>query len=383
MQGFTINPVDNLFQLEVDRGKGFSVVNEIISASGGASTILFGASSSSTIDGSATLTFAHTVGIISNRILVVSVAIFSAASPYPTITGITYSGSPLTFLRRQNSGDASLRIGVEMWYLINPPSGTANIIITASQSVKMVGAGVSYSGVHQTTPFTASNGAGGNSTTPSVAVVSAVGEMVVDVVGVRGAAGQLLIAGAGQTQRFSGNTGADTTHVFAAGSEEVGAASVTMSWTASVSQQWAIVGGSLQPASIVATDELPFLLVKNPVASGKNIRFRDMVIGAGEITVGKGNVLRVYRNPTITANGTALTINKLKSSGSSPIANVFKLSTLSDFGTEVFHATYTNDSFREDFDLGFFIEQNENVLITMQATDSGKEQHIFLSWIEQ
>jgi len=67
-----------------------------------------------------------------------------------------------------------------------------------------------------------------------VTVSSATGEVVIDVLSINGNAGAVTV-GAGQTQRWSGLTGTGDGNEFGAGSTEPGAASVTMSWSATAS----------------------------------------------------------------------------------------------------------------------------------------------------
>ena len=104
-------------------------------------------------------------------------------------------------------------------------------------------------------------GAGSWGTALSVPVSSATGQLVVDTVGIRQtpSGDATLTVGAGQTQRYnlaSGTGGND--NVVGAGSEEAGAASVTMSWTAASSigaRPWAMVAAPLKPSGGCATPE--------------------------------------------------------------------------------------------------------------------------------
>jgi hypothetical protein len=198
------------------------------------------------------LTFSHTVGAGgANRILVVGVNIFSTGTL--TVSSMTYAGQSMTFLAGVNNPGA--RIRSEMWYIIAPATGANNIAITFSASVRAVAGGMSYTGVHQAAPFgTAATASSDGSTTASVVVSSAAGELVVDTVGNRENTSetQSLTVGAGQTQRYNGVSRTGTisnSNVVGAGSEEAGAASVTMSWAAGPSSQdWAIVAAPLKPA---------------------------------------------------------------------------------------------------------------------------------------
>jgi len=206
------------------------------------------------------LTVPHTVGAAgTNRILVVGVNIFSDSPPLPTVSTMTYAGQSMTFLAAQEDGVAPSRIRTEMWYIKAPATGANSIAITFSASVRAVAGGMSYTNVHQTTPFGTPATAGGLSDAPSVTVSSAAGELVVDTVGRRQSSSgtQTLTAGGGQTERYNDKSGTNNdNNVLGAGSEEAGAASVTMSWTANSDWKWAIVAAPLKPTVVCTTTEV-------------------------------------------------------------------------------------------------------------------------------
>jgi subtilisin-like proprotein convertase family protein len=200
----------------------------------------------------------HTVGASgTNRILVVGVNIFSGSTPFPTVSTMTYAGQSMSFLTGVT--DAGARIRSEMWYIKAPTTGTNDIVITFSANAVAVAGGMSYTGVDQTTPVGTAATAQGSGTAPSVVVSSAPGELVLDTVGIRQNTGgtQTLTAGSGQQERYNDVSGTSSnSNVVGAGSEEVGAASVTMSWTAFSSGAWAIVAVGIKPAGS-STSSIP------------------------------------------------------------------------------------------------------------------------------
>lgn len=106
--------------------------------------IAFDAVSVGQIASGTELTFSHTCSG-SNRILLVGIKEASDTAEY--VTGVTYNGVALTKID-------SIRIPpserwVSLWYLINPDSGTHDIVITANASTFMRGSGASYTGVRQ------------------------------------------------------------------------------------------------------------------------------------------------------------------------------------------------------------------------------------------
>jgi hypothetical protein len=203
-----------------------------------ADSIAFDSSSSFGGNG-VSLTWAHTVGSGSNRILIVGVSIHTTGS----INSVTYAGVNLTKV-----GSIS-NIGVissELWYLVNPASGTHDVIVTASESVlNLAAGGMSYTGVDQANPLGTYASATGFSNAMSVDVSSAVNELVVDSVAVWTGLVAAPSAGAGQTQRWNVYQNSAS----GAGSDEPGAATVTMSWSTTGIRYWAIGGVSLKPAA--------------------------------------------------------------------------------------------------------------------------------------
>ena len=217
-------------------------------------------SSASTPGSAGSLTWSHTIVSGNNRILTVSLGLVGGQS-----TGVTYGGTAMTLVGRHTG---ALSHTTEIWQLLAPPVGTANIIATFDASREANGGGVAFNGVHQTMPTGTFQGADGESSTASVTVSSAAGEMVVDVLYID--ASITATPGAGQTQRWNLDNGR-----VGAGSTEAGAASVDMTW--SVGDEWNISAVSLKPAP--ATDP-SVTFTQSPALCG------DLTIKAGEtITV--------------------------------------------------------------------------------------------------
>lgn len=93
-----------------------------------------------------TLTFSHTVGSGTDRILIVGGLV---ANTTEFITGITYNGVAMTQgIKKQNtSGDNSW---IYLYYLVNPASGAHNVVVSTSSSVSMAFTASSYTGAKQT-----------------------------------------------------------------------------------------------------------------------------------------------------------------------------------------------------------------------------------------
>lgn len=199
---------------------------------------------------SSSLSWSHTC-TGADRILIVGIAQRNGRS----VTAITYNGVAMTLIG--TSGDTFTTIS--MYYLLAPATGANTISITFSSSDSdNNGMAVSYTGVHQTTPlgtFVSASNPGSGSTTPSVTASSASGELVVDTVSVQSSATQSITVGSGQTQRNNVIGGATSSEVVGGMSEEAGAASVVMSWTAASSARWNIGAVPLKP-SVAASAKL-------------------------------------------------------------------------------------------------------------------------------
>ncbi|HKB08602.1 MAG TPA: DUF11 domain-containing protein, partial [Candidatus Polarisedimenticolia bacterium] len=210
------------------------------------------------------LTWAHTVGSGNDRILVVGVSIRGNA----TATGVTYGGQALTFAGGVSNGGSNR---AEIWTLLAPPTGTANVVVSLSAPVHVVGGASSFSNVDQTTPYGAFTSTTGNTSPISLAVTSAVGEVVIDTVVTNGDVASLA-AGASQTERWNNFTGGNASNARGAGSTQAGAASVTMSWTMGAPKAYSIGAISLKPVpppvlNISKTD------APDPVVAGSNITY--------------------------------------------------------------------------------------------------------------
>jgi hypothetical protein len=227
-------------------------------APGGGGAITFDAASvqAGSASGSTSLTWSHTVTSAgSDRILIVGVGVDQNQTCCATVTGVTYGGVSMTLV----PGGTSTRSGAtrsELWYLLNPPAGANNVVVTLSGSADVRAGATSYTGVNQSTPFGTAASATGDSSTASVNVSSAAGELVVDHASLESTSAYFTV-GAGQTLRYashgSDGSGGSNNNAPIGGSSEPGAATVTMSWSLSSGKDWAIVAVPLKPASASTT----------------------------------------------------------------------------------------------------------------------------------
>jgi len=167
----------------------------------------------------------HTIGSGSNRLLVVTAGWRDGGGKWD-IDSMTYDGVSMTKAKDQTGGDAS---NSEVWYLVNPNTGTNQISMTMNGNPDFGASGaVSFFGVDQDNPLdaTGSAQASGNPSTSITTVAN--GAMVVDAVYSRNAT---LSVGANQTQMYNIS---DPSERSAASYRRFGAPGAqTMTWTGS------------------------------------------------------------------------------------------------------------------------------------------------------
>jgi hypothetical protein len=197
------------------------------SASAATADIVFDSAASSAASDNAnavTVTWSHTIGNGNNRILVVYVAINGQPN---SVTAVTYGGQALT---RQTVSDG-IWPGYQIWTLVNPPVGTANVVVGYPTPAAIAGASSSYFGVDQTTPIRAINATRTSfygSGTGSTSVNSNTGDLVVDMTAMGSTDTDTLTPATGQTPRWNQN---GNSWLKAAGSSKPGASgSTTMTW---------------------------------------------------------------------------------------------------------------------------------------------------------
>jgi uncharacterized repeat protein (TIGR01451 family) len=196
------------------------------------------------------LTWSHTTGTGNNRLLLVGVALESD-SQGTTVSSITYSGQSLTRAGFQQSSDNEARM--EIWRLINPPSGTANVVVSLNQSCDdaVVAVASTFSGVHQSTPLgtfaSAQSDQGDSAPQPSLTLASAAGELVFDMLALDDA-DTVTAPGGGQTQRLNLTQSDSDSGITGAASTKAGASSVSMSWATSP-DSWALGAVPIKPAA--------------------------------------------------------------------------------------------------------------------------------------
>jgi hypothetical protein len=197
--------------------------------------------------GATSLSYTHTVGTLTNGVLVVP-GTTGAVGGKRISTVVWDSGGTNAGLTNEGNFYDGAAVYAELWYIKAPLAGTRTILITPASSCEMTGGAASYQFVNQTTPWNAASpqtGTGTVGSQPSLTVTSATNEMVVACIGDDENSSNDTIAATSGTTIHSQAVGAGKHS--GASSDAAGAASVAMSYSGvGAGNSWTAVGGSLK-----------------------------------------------------------------------------------------------------------------------------------------
>src|SRR3984885_1893316 len=232
--------------------------------------------------GTKTVTFNHkTTG--TNLLMIVGVSMTITNQTATAVTKVTYNGVALTSIGAHNDAGNTRR--VEMWYLLNSPTGTNSTIVSINvPSNKTVGVAVgatTFTGVDQTVPlgtFVSADGAAG--TTSSIDVPSVVNGMILDTLAVGGT--RTVAVSGPQVSQWNQTSGTvfgsnDPPDVTGTGSSRSGAPSVPLSETFSGTSNWSLGAISINPT----TADLGVTTSVSAVALGQNSTYNITVTNNG------------------------------------------------------------------------------------------------------
>ncbi|MGA7751397.1 MAG: C25 family cysteine peptidase [Candidatus Sulfotelmatobacter sp.] len=250
--------------------------------------------------GTKKLTFNHTT-TGTNLLLIVGVSINITNQTTTTVTGVTYNGVALTSIGAHNDAGNTRR--VEMWYLLNPPTGTNSTVVSvnipANRTVGVAAGATTFTGVDQTVPlgtFVSADGAAG--TTSQLDVPGVVNGMILDTLAVGGNR-TVTVAGpqVSQWNQASGNN--DPPDVTGTGSSRTGAPSVPIYETFSNTSNWSLGAISINPT----TADVGVTTSVSAVALGQNSTYNITVTNGG-LSAAKNTVL----TDTLTAGLTLVSV---------------------------------------------------------------------------
>lgn len=199
-----------------------------------------------------TITVSHTTGTGKNKMLIAVSSVQDGNHANYPVTSILYAGIPLTKLRHDEPAG---NVRTEIWYLVDPPTGTANCVKTTTGSVGESTLGVvTLFGVKQEAPE-ANNGATGTSVTPSVSLTTvADNAWSITVAAAEGTFSSINNSQTGLTSYPLTDQSYENTHAGRRSITPAGA--TTLSYTIGSSQVWAISAVSLAPALAPLVDKI-------------------------------------------------------------------------------------------------------------------------------
>ncbi len=157
---------------------------------------------------------------------------------------MTYGGTPMT----QSGFQDGTTNRVEIWYLLDPPVGTSNVVATLTAAANTVGGAASFAGVAGApTGFSSFAGTGTTASIPGILGPLTSNTLVIDTLAAQGLADP-AIPDLDQTERWSDRTGGGSGNVLGAGSTQPGELLLPDdSWTLAASSPWALAAVTLNP----------------------------------------------------------------------------------------------------------------------------------------
>jgi hypothetical protein len=187
------------------------------------------------------LSWNHTTGTNNYRLLLVGVATDSTNNG---VTSVTYNGLGLTKLSAIN---CSFGCHDELWYLVNPPSGTYAVKVTTTANGYIVAGGVTYLNVNPTNPLGALSTSTGQGQASSVSVSTQPSQLAVDTMASTGV--NIFIPNASQVKLWEN----DKSNQGGASSKTAVTTTTTLSWTNASSDYWAEIGVAVNPLTSALT----------------------------------------------------------------------------------------------------------------------------------
>lgn len=135
--------------------------------------------------------------------------------------------------------------------------------------------------------------------------------------------------------------------------------------------------------SIANTNETDFMLMRNPANSGVLVRLSEFLLTLGA-TATQRSIFRFYRTPTITDVGTPMTVSKvLPTSSNTNKALMYQSPTISARGSLIQLFSVEFSTFSRNQELGRYLVQGSDLLITAQASNNNIEHSVVTVWAEE
>jgi prepilin-type N-terminal cleavage/methylation domain-containing protein len=224
---------------------GFTVAGVTSGGESGTCTIASDSQSSAYAGDATSLTFSHTIGGGSDRVLVVGVSI-ETCGPYATVSSITYGGKSLSYLNSaQVTSSNDCRGRVELYYLLEanmPGAGPFNVVVTATGSCDALAAGaISLTGVAQQAPEASNTHANDAQTSISTSITTLTnGAWLVDAVH------------SGNPNTFTANSGQSVRYDRPTSTSEIAGGTLLVTTAGNVSLGWSNSGANRLAQAVAA-----------------------------------------------------------------------------------------------------------------------------------
>lgn len=208
--------------------------------------------------GATSITFSHTLGSLTNGVIVVAVS-FVSLSTQTNLTGITYNGVTMTHVDGYEVNDA-VTFATAIYVLATDgivAAGAHNVVVSFDGTTDAVAGSLSFSGVDQSTPVIAGHSGANHAasgSTMSATITSAANEMLVACVSVL--TGTSPTADGSQTEKW--NTTSPNALTGAGDYKTASGSSETMQWTGNSLGSWSVTAISLKVASAGLFDKRYF-----------------------------------------------------------------------------------------------------------------------------
>ena len=200
-------------------------------------------STTGTLSSGTSLSFSHTTGSGSNRLLLVGVSFNGSAAR--TVSSVTFNSIALSLVGTSYQSNSRR---VEIWRLVAPTaSTTANVVVTfaaGTGTLYAVAGAMTFAGVNQCNPLGTFLSATGAASPVSVVPTTVADDLVFDTV----VAGDSTLAfGPGQAEQWNASQGTNVRG--SASTETASGTSTTMDWTMGTSGAWASGAVPIKPVN--------------------------------------------------------------------------------------------------------------------------------------
>ena len=202
-----------------------------------------GTVSTAEVTGANTLTFPHAC---SGRNLMLTVA---TTTKNGSIISITYDGINMTL----SAAAMSNAVEPAFYRLLEPSTGTHDVVITTDIVTNISALAVTYAGVDQKYPVGKGSTTIGNNTDPYADIVSSTNEIILGIIGLKGTDEGITIAAAtGMTDEGQIFNAASSTGIAGAVATKPGATSVNVGWTLGAKRKWGVTAIAIRPQIVAA-----------------------------------------------------------------------------------------------------------------------------------